>query len=139
MEPRNSEGIYSLLYVEDDPMARDMINQAISLKFRNVRLFSAENGAIGLELYKEHRPDIVLTDIKMPVMDGLTMAAEIRELQPEAIITVVSAYSDTDQFQARADEIGFNHCIRKPVDYRNLFATIEECIAELRPATQHPA
>jgi YesN/AraC family two-component response regulator len=122
----------SLLYVEDDPEARDLVNRAIALKFRNIRLLTAENGAVGLELYEEHRPEIVLTDIKMPVMDGMTMAAEIRGRHPDTVIAVISAYCDTQQYQADAVEIGIIHCVSKPVDYRALFATIEKCLSEVK-------
>lgn len=129
----------SLLYVEDDPDARDLINRAISLKFRNLRLLTAENGAVGLQLYREHRPEIVLTDIKMPVMDGMTMAAGIKAQQPDAVIAVISAYCDTQQYQANAAEIGIVHCVSKPVDYKALFATIEKCLSEVKMEGPSPA
>lgn len=123
---------YLMLYVEDDPTTRSLLNTAISFKFPNLRVMTAENGKVGLELYQEHRPDMVLTDISMPVMDGIAMAAEIKELDPAAVITVLSAYCDTQEYLATMQEIGILHCVGKPVDYRELFATLEQCIREVR-------
>jgi YesN/AraC family two-component response regulator len=140
MEVFNPEKhVCSLLYVEDDPEARDLVNRALSLKFRNIRLLTAENGAVGLELYQKHRPEIVLTDIKMPVMDGIMMAAQIRGQQPDAVIAVISAYCDTQQYQANAVALGITHCVSKPVAFSKLFATIEKCLSEVidRRAMNH--
>jgi len=126
-------GNLSLLFVEDDPVARELINVALSIKFPKLRMLTAENGKVGLDLYEQHRPDIVLTDIKMPVMDGIAMASAIRGLHPEAVIAVMSAYCDTPQYLESAHAIGISHCVVKPVDYHTLFATIEECIGEVPP------
>jgi len=122
-------GSFSLLYVEDDPEARTLVERALSLKFPNIRVISAENGAIGLDLYQEHRPDIVLTDIKMPEMDGITMAGRIRELHESAVICVLSAYCDAQEFQLKAEALNVAHCLAKPVDYRTLFTAIDSCLA----------
>jgi YesN/AraC family two-component response regulator len=130
-EVKHDQSSYSLLLVEDDPIASSFISKAISLKFPGLRLLVAENGQRGLALYKEHRPEIVLTDIKMPVMDGITMSAEIKALNPKTIVTVISAYCDTQQYQTTAGEIGIDHCLTKPIDYKSLFQTIEKCLAEI--------
>ncbi|HEX2768848.1 MAG TPA: response regulator [Geobacteraceae bacterium] len=118
----------SILYVEDDPVTRNILCKMIPLKFPGIDFHSAENGKVGLELYKEHAPDIIITDINMPVMDGIKMAAEIKTLHPDAIIIIVSAYSDTN-YLLNAIEIGINHYILKPIDYKKLFVTIDKCIA----------
>lgn len=131
MEPLSLQTSFSLLYVEDDPEARTLVAKALSMKFRQMQLFSAENGAEGLRLYQEHRPDIVLTDIKMPEMDGITMAGKIREIHDGAVICVLSAYCDAQEFQRQAEELNLSHSLAKPVDYRTLFATIDSCLATL--------
>jgi YesN/AraC family two-component response regulator len=129
LDPQDT--VFSLLAVEDDPIARDLMGKAICYAFPKLRLLTAENGVAGLELYKEHHPDIVLTDVRMPVMDGIAMATEIKRLDPEAVIAVVSAYCDTAQYLSGAEAIGIHHYIRKPVDFDALFATIRECLGEV--------
>lgn len=125
------EQTYSLLTVEDDPEARALLGRLILLAFPHLTLLAAENGKAGLDLYRLHRPDIVLTDIKMPVMNGIEMASEIRRLDPGAVIAFVSAYCDTAPYQGSAGEIGVRHLVTKPVDYNTLFATIRDCIDEV--------
>ncbi|MGD0844551.1 MAG: response regulator [Geobacteraceae bacterium] len=118
----------SFLCVEDDHVTRTLLSMMISMKFPGVQVHVAENGKIGLELYKEHAPEIIVTDVNMPVMDGITMATEIKAINPRAVIIVVSAYSNTDYF-LNAIEIGINHYILKPIDFNQLFATINKSIA----------
>jgi PAS domain S-box-containing protein len=118
----------AILYVEDDPVTRNILCKMIPLKFPGIDFHTAENGMAGLELYKEHTPDIIITDINMPVMDGIKMAAEIKTIHPEANIIIVSAYSDTN-YLLNAIEIGINHYLLKPIDYKKLFVTIDKCIA----------
>ncbi len=116
-----------ILYVEDDPEAREMVSRVLARKIRTLRLYTAENGAAGLALFKEHRPDIVVTDINMPVMDGIRMGEEIKALDPDALIIAVTAYSDTRSL-LNAIEIGINNYVLKPIDYDKLFAAIDKCI-----------
>lgn len=120
----------TLLYVEDDSDARELVSSMISRKYPELQLLVAADGGAGLELFKEHQPDIVLTDIRMPVIDGLQLSAEIRLLQPETGIIAITAHSDTECLLT-AIEIGFNQYILKPVDTRKLFAAIDHCLAML--------
>ena len=131
MEPLqcNMRG-YGLLYVEDDASARELIRRIIAMKFPDLKLFVAENGATGLEMFREWRPDIVLADMNMPVMDGIQMAREIKLLDAEAAIIAVTAYSDPYYLQ-NAIEIGIRHYVLKPVTNENLFAVINKTIEEI--------
>src|SRR5512140_3203493 len=94
-QKHKSDAEISILYVEDDPEARELVSSVLARKIRSLRLYTAENGEEGLALFREHRQDIVITDINMPVMDGIRMANEIKTLNPEALIIAVTAYSDT--------------------------------------------
>jgi YesN/AraC family two-component response regulator len=123
-----SEPRISFLCVEDDHVTRTLLSMMISMKFPGAEIHLAENGKIGLELYKEHTPEIIVTDVNMPVMDGITMAAAIKAINPKSVIIVVSAYSNTEYF-LNAIEIGINHYILKPIDFNQLFATINKSIA----------
>lgn len=128
MKPVRKEEIeFSLLYVEDDGEAREMVCRMLTRKLPGMTLHTAANGAVALDLYREHRPDIVVTDILMPAMDGIRMATEIKALNPDALIIAVTAYSDT-RYLLEAIEIGINRYVLKPVDFGKLFAAIEKCV-----------
>ncbi|HEX9023655.1 MAG TPA: response regulator [Geobacteraceae bacterium] len=120
----------SLLYVEDDPVTRDIMAKIIRMKLPEVELLVAENGRIGLELYREHTPPLIITDVAMPLMDGIEMATEIKAENPGAIIIVISAYSNTE-YLLSSIEIGVNHYVLKPIDFTKFFATIDKCLAGL--------
>ena len=122
----------SLLFVEDDPVVTNLFCRMIRDKFPDAEFHMAENGRIGLDYFKERLPQIVITDIRMPVMDGITMAAEIKTLRPETIIIIVAANCDAD-YLLNDDEIDF--CVAKPIDYKILSAIIENCIAEIASRT----
>ncbi len=120
----------TILYVEDDPVARDIASKMIPRKFPGMVLYAAENGKVGLELYKAHQPDIVITDINMPVMNGIQMANEIKAINAEANIIVISAYSDTDYLLSAID-LGINQYVLKPIDQHKLFAAIKKSAARI--------
>jgi PAS domain S-box-containing protein len=117
----------SVLYVEDEAEARAMVSSMLARKNSRLRLFTGENGTDGLRLFHDHRPEIVITDISMPVMDGIRMSARIKELAPDTIIIAVTAFSDTP-YLLDAIEIGFNHYVLKPIDYTKLFAVLDKAI-----------
>jgi len=121
---------YRLLYVEDEADARDLLSRIIAKKYPELKLFVAENGAAGLELFREQRPDIVLADMNMPVMDGIQMAREIKELDAGAVIVAVTAHNDPYYLQ-NAIEIGIRHYVLKPVLSEDLFTVINKTIEEI--------
>jgi len=127
--PYDLSGI-GLLYVEDEADARGMVSKMLAMNYPKLTLLSAENGAVGLELYREHTPEIVVTDINMPVMDGLRMSREIKALTPEALIIAVTAHSDTS-YLLNAIEIGIHHYVLKPINYEELFGVIDKLLEQL--------
>jgi two-component system cell cycle response regulator len=113
-----------LLLVEDEQLARDVVLRQLKRMVASVHV--AANGREGLELFREFSPDIVVADIRMPIMSGLEMVREIRSLQAECQIIILTAYSDTD-ILLDCISIGVNHYILKPVDLNKLFRAIEMC------------
>src|SRR5689334_6341090 len=93
----------TLLYVEDDADIQERIISILDIKFPQIALFMAKNGQIGLDLYQKHRPDIVLTDIRMPVMDGIQMSREIKRVDKSAQIIVLTADCETDSILEAID------------------------------------
>ncbi len=88
-----SSGI-SLLVAEDENDVQKYLVKFLSRFFDNID--TAENGAEALEKYKNKKYDIVITDIKMPKMDGLSLISEIREIDKNQPIIVLSAHNDSD-------------------------------------------
>ncbi|MGP1450278.1 MAG: response regulator [Wolinella sp.] len=105
-----------ILYVEDDALIREA-TRIILERFATV--FSAQDGEQALELYTEKQPNIVITDICMPVMDGLAMARKIREYDPYLPIIFVSANNDTEQL-LEAIDLGADAFLVKPFSLQKL-------------------
>ena len=120
----------SLLYVEDEADARVMVSKMLAMNYPKLTIYSAENGAAGLESYREHSPDVVMTDINMPVMDGIRMSREIKAINPEARIIAVTAHSDTS-YLLSAIEIGIHHYVLKPLNYEELFALTDKVLEQI--------
>lgn len=102
-----------LLYVEDDTATREEL--AMILEPWLGQLHVASDGQAGLALFAEKRPDIVVTDIQMPKLNGLVMSTRIREIVPGQPIVVVSAYNDVE-YLFKALELGIDHYATKPVN-----------------------
>jgi signal transduction histidine kinase len=114
----------SILYVEDEHDTRAQVTR--TLQSRGYSVTTACDGREGLTLFHEVMPDIVLTDIMMPHLNGLTMSRMIRETVPDAIIICMTAFSDTS-YMIEAIDIGINQFVLKPVEFTRLFAALERC------------
>ena len=123
----------TVLYVEDEDETRKQLTDFIS---RSVgTLITAVNGVEGLAAFKRHAPDIVITDILMPQMDGLSMAAEILQIAPSLPVIVVTAFEQTD-YLVRAINIGIDKYVTKPFNSYLLFERLLECARRLRAEQQ---
>ncbi len=131
METARAEHALSLLVVDDDKMARDVLSVMITRKFPDSSIYFAEDGRSGVRVFMEHCPDIVITDISMPGMDGIQMAGEIRALKDDAKFIVLTGYTDKDYSQDFS-KFGIKEFIMKPIVFGKLFAAIEKCISEMQ-------
>ncbi len=111
----------SILYVEDEPAIREGLLRFFQRRSGKIAL--AANGAEGFELFQTVKPDIVVTDIRMPVMDGLTMAKKIKEVSPDTPIIITTGHND-EEFLLKAIDVGVDKYIKKPVDFRALIDVI---------------
>ncbi|MGZ4957283.1 MAG: response regulator [Methylobacter sp.] len=134
----NSSLSISILFVEDDELILGLQSSLLAVKFPDVRLYTAANGRLGLELFKMHTPDIVITDINMPVMCGMQMSENIRAIKPETKIIAITGKSGESgkngKFILSHSEgkiIEFDHFIVKPVDLFELYGVIEQCMSEI--------
>jgi YesN/AraC family two-component response regulator len=117
----------TLLVVEDDPETRRLSCSMIARRFPDLAIYDAENGKVGVELYRKHAPDLVITDINMPVMDGIQMAEEIKEIRASAKFIVLTGYSDKSYLE-RFTGLGVSDYILKPIEFRKLISAIEKNI-----------
>lgn len=123
----------TLLYVEDDPDIRVHMVKFLSRRVPN--LIVAENGLEGLEKFHSFKPDIVVTDIMMPKMDGLQMAKAIREADRAIPIVVMTAHNDDEYFILSID-LGIDRYVLKPTNPRFLIEAVEKCAQLLKSQRQ---
>jgi YesN/AraC family two-component response regulator len=114
----------SVLYVEDEPITRSAV--ARMLKRRVATLYEAENGKEGLELFRQNRPNIIISDIRMPVMDGIEMSKEIKLLDKNSKIILTTAHSDAS-ILLDSIEVGVDKYILKPLDMDALYSAMDQC------------
>ena len=114
-----------LLYVEDDEMTTEEVGFFLKKYFKE--LYIAKNGEEGLELFKEHNPDMIITDIQMPKMNGLEMCEEIFKINPEVPVAVTTAYSD-GEYLIKSIELGIDKYILKPINMLEILAVIQKSL-----------
>lgn len=117
-----------ILIVDDEVLTRQGLEKNIdwsSLQINEV--LQADDGQSGLELAKEHKPEIVLTDIRMPRMDGVTLAGKLRELLPNTSIIFMSGYSDKEYLLA-AIKLKATSYVEKPINNKEVEGAIDEAI-----------
>jgi len=129
---REAETKLSLMVVEDNAEALTITVLAIARRFPDIEVYTAENGNAGMETFKKHAPDIVITDINMPGMNGIEMAGEIKLMKSETRLIVIGAlYED---YPDKAGDRRFDYHVLKPIDFKRLFFTIEKCIDDISQA-----
>ncbi|EAH4946215.1 response regulator transcription factor [Campylobacter jejuni] len=116
-----------ILVVEDEIKTRESLINVLSERFSKV--IGAQNGDEGLKKFKKFKPDLVITDIAMPIMDGLDMAREIKEISDDVPIVVLSAYSEKERL-LRSIDIGIDKYLIKPIDIEELFKVLDYLIGE---------
>lgn len=123
---------YTILYIEDDEGVRTVNSRFLARMFNE--LYEAKNGEEGLELYKKYHPDIILTDIQMPKMDGITLAKTIRKLDQSTKIIISTAFSDKD-YLMEAIDLKLEKYIIKPLTSRNLMPALTSAVKDLEKET----
>jgi|GEM_PF-2247711 len=114
----------TVLLVEDDQSTQSLVSEYLS---RIVgRLVFASNGVEGLKQFTEHTPDIVVTDINMPEMDGLEMIRHIRSASHRVLIVVLSAFNQSTMLM-KAINAGINRYILKPLNSEILLNSLLDC------------
>jgi sigma-B regulation protein RsbU (phosphoserine phosphatase) len=119
----------SVLYVEDEPLTREVFVRILERKVTT--LYQAENGEEGLGLFREHKPEIVVSDVRMPALDGIEMSRRIKAMEGGTKIILTTAHSDAAVL-LDSIEVGIDKYILKPVDVGVLFTALEQCTETVR-------
>ncbi|MGB3211363.1 MAG: sigma-54-dependent Fis family transcriptional regulator [Desulforhopalus sp.] len=111
------KAIKKLLCIDDDTMLLDILQDYFEQK--GYQVFTADNGSKGLSTFRQHRPDLILLDLRMPVIDGFQVLQEITVERPHIPIIVISGEGEmADVIQAL--HLGAWHYMTKPVENYNL-------------------
>ncbi len=114
----------NVLFVDDEEFVVDTMKEILSLLFKNT--YFAYNGLEGLNLAKENKIDLVITDLSMPIMNGIKMIKEILKIQSDVKVICVSGHNESEVYQG-ALEIGAAFVI-KPINTNALYKAFEEVL-----------
>ena len=116
---------FTLLYVEDEDSVRKSAVEYLSRI--TAKVIEAKNGKEAIALWKKYKPDIIITDINMPRLNGLDMASYIRSHDKDVQIIVATAHSDTE-YLLQAVELQLVKYIIKPITKEKLINALEMSI-----------
>ena len=119
---------YSIVYVEDDDEIRHYITSFLERYCKAI--YACDSAEVGLELYKNHTPDILLLDINLGGISGVEMATQIRKTDTKTRILISTAYTNKN-FMLQAIELGLTRYLVKPMTNEDLVTALEKCWLEL--------
>lgn len=104
-----------ILVVDDDDMLRTYVKEL--LKLNNFNVTEADNGKTGLKEFRENKPDLVITDIIMPEMEGISFIRKLREYSEDIPIIAMTGnvHGHMDEYLEISSQIGANEILRKPI------------------------
>ena len=123
--------MYRILIVDDEKLERNGIQFLLKKTGTELEIFEAANGRDALELLAHQKAEILLTDIKMPYMNGLELAEKVSSQYPETKIIMFSGYSDFSYAQT-AIRYGVSDYILKPVDPWEFQKTMKKLLEEIK-------
>src|ERR1700759_892835 len=120
----------NLLIVDDEPGMRQLLVHVFGRGAgHNVR--SAENGAKALELLRQEQADLIISDVKMPDMNGIELLRKVREVLPEVSVVLMTAFA-TVETAREAFKLGADDFIQKPFDVDELKLIVAKALERLR-------
>ncbi len=118
---------YKLIIVDDEPIILEGLSSYNWRSFNFQLIGTASNGAVALELMKQQTVDVIITDIKMPVMDGMELSKAVKQLHPQCKIVIITGHKDFE-YARGALQIGVSDYLLKPIELTEL----DQLIIELR-------
>lgn len=120
---------FSILVVEDDAITLEYLCSTLAFKYPDLNILKAFDGMEGMEIFEAHSPQLVITDLNMPGMDGNQMVSRIRSINPDTRFIALTGYMEkTASEESEGAGVHFDHYIVKPVIIQELFSTIDKCI-----------
>jgi len=124
--------MFKVIIIDDEPIIRKGLKNIINWKQYDCTVCAeASDGEEGKQLIEAHRPDILITDIRMPEMDGLNMIREVKEYIPDCKIIILTGYRDFDYVQ-EAIKLGAFDFVLKPSKIEELAAVVKRAVDELK-------
>ncbi len=117
--------IYTILLVDDEEGIRNVLN--ITLTHAGFRVLLAPDGDQGLAVFKARKPDIVITDIKMPGIDGIELLRRIKQISPETEVIMITGHGDMD-LAVKSLQYEAADFITKPIDSEELDLSVEKAV-----------
>lgn len=123
--------MFKLMIVDDEFITRKgIIKQIDFIQYNIDQIEEADDGIRALQVARDFKPDIVISDIKMPKMDGITFAYELKKLLPNCRIILMSAYTELDYYR-NAIKLNAISYIEKPIDLEEMKAAIKNAVNDL--------
>lgn len=124
-------GLYKVILIEDEIVTREGIRDNVNWNAHGFQFSGdAPDGEIALSLLESTRPDLIITDIKMPFMDGLQLCRIVRERMPETKIIILSGH-DEFEYAHKAINLGVKEYILKPVTVEKLQEILDKIAKQL--------
>ena len=127
----------TILIAEDESLILQDILTLFDWQAAGYRTITASNGQQGLELFRRERPPIVMTDVRMPHMDGLTMIGHILEIAPETRFVILTAYQDFDYARSALRLGAAEYLLKKDLSGETIRAALEA--ARRRTSSEKPS
>ncbi len=120
----------TILIVDDDPSIPMLVRMTLKQKLPDLEVLTAVNGEKGLDVLRHHRVDLLITDLNMPVMDGITLLSHVMEEFPQVPRVVMSSLGDGPR--KYAEQTGVVTVLTKPLDMTRLAEQVETWLKECR-------
>ncbi|HHW32232.1 MAG TPA: response regulator [Clostridiaceae bacterium] len=122
----------SMLIVDDEPLMRKGFSMMLDWsKYNILKIFNAQNAYEAFEKAQTFQPDIIITDIRMPEIDGLQLIKRLKEKLPDSVFIIISGYNDFE-YARQAITLGVLHYLVKPISYDELEEVMKKCINEIK-------
>lgn len=117
----------SLLIVEDGEDIINIMDRTFKMLVREI--FLAKDGKEGLQSFKDNKPDVILTDLRMPRLNGVDFIKQVREENPDIPVIMITAY----EYDLTEDDKKYMDAIfPKPINFMNLIQSIDECVQKIK-------
>ena len=121
---------YTIVIADDEKNTREGLRWALERKTLNIHL--AADGEEALQIIRSEPVDILLTDLKMPKLDGMELLARVRQESPSTEVVMLTGHTHIDQVR-QARDAGVNEFLAKPVSVKSLMARLVAVIEQPRP------